>query len=370
VPAGFAEQVDITAAVQDAVAAGVSPVPVVLTARVPGHLELAPVGKVNFLRTHGVQFAQGDTTVIDTAEEGEVDVLLPLPAVSRSWVIHRVVSTVTAEDRGPQRVLPAVGPDELLEAELTLDADRPIVACLPAAALAPFATLTAARVRLAAGPGGIGVVGGLLGGNPARPGEPVPGGEVPEVTVAPSGTPEWVTLPFAKPVALPAEGTLWLSLAATRGRAVLGLRAVPPPQPATLTDDERGIAVIRRVAPNGVVKAMSAPVGLRTDGLALRLAGTAPDGAPIDLLSVALAGVRPLRRAGRAATKPEIVEVPSTAEPGDGPDRFVRALPVPAPVERLTLRATAFAATRLTVGPVVVAYEESPVPRVTEGAER
>ena len=354
-PADFAEEVDITAAVQAAVAAGTSPVPVVLKARVPGHLELTPVGDVQFLQTYVVQFNQGDTTVADALEEGIVDVALPMPVESATWKIHRVVGTIAAEDRGPTRVLPPVGPEALDDAELTLDADRPIVVRVPTALLGQFGALTAVRVRLTAGPSGIGVVGGLLGGTATTPGKALPGGEVTEVSVTASTAPVWVTLPFAKQVVLPVKETLWLSVAATRGRAVLGLRDVVPAvelgtngQP--LTDDERGIAVIRRITPNGVARPLSAPVGLRTDALALRLVGAAPDSRPIDLIAVGLASEQ------SAST---VIDIATNVEPSDGPDRYVRALPVPAPLPGPRLRVTVTAATRLTVGPVLVAYQEA-----------
>ena len=354
VPADYSEEVDITAAVQAAVAAGTSPVPVVLKARVPGHLELAPVGDVQFLQTFVVQFNQGDTTVADANEEGIVDVALPMPGESATWKIHRVVGTIVTEDRGPTRVLPPMGPQSLEDAELTFDADRPIVVRFPTALLGQFGALTGARVLLAAGPSGIGVVGGLLGGTTTTPGKALPGAEVAEVSVTASTQPVWVTLPFAKQVVLPAKETMWLSMAATRGRAVLGLRNVVPAielgtNGKPLTDDERGIAVIRRITPNGVARPLSAPAGLRTGALALRLVGVAPDGRPIDLISVGLASEQ------SAST---VIDVATNVEPSDGPDRYVRALPTPAPLPGPRLRVTVTAATRLTVGPVLVAYQE------------
>lgn len=353
VPAGFSEDVDITTAVQAAVTAGTSPVPVVLKTRVPGHLELGPVGTVQFLRTHVVQFDQGETTIVDATAEGEIDVPLPLPAASSAWKIHRIVGTVVAEDRGPERIDPAVGPAPLTAAELTLDPDRRIVVRLPADASQRLATIAGVRIRLHAGASGIGVVGGLLDGSPTAPGSPVPGGEVVEVPVEPTSTADWVTLRFAKPVALPFDGTLWLSLAATRGSAILGLRDVDADADVGDETDgderETGVALVRRIAPNGVARALSAPVGLRTDALALRLVGIAPDGRPIDLVQVGVAAVSP---------DGSSVEVETTAVASDTPTRFVRALAEPAPVHGVRLRATVTAPNRLTIGPVIVAYED------------
>jgi len=354
VPANFSAEVDITVAVQTAVTAGTSPVPVVLKSRIPGHLELGPVGTVQYLRTHVVAFDRGETTIVDADAEGEIDVVLPLPAASTGWTIHRVVGTVVAEDRGPERIDPPVGPPAFTDAELTLDPDRRIVVRLPADVLNSFAALAAVRVRLHAAASGIGVVGGLLTGTQVAPDTPLPGGEVVEVSVDATPSSAWVTLRFSKPLTLPSDGTLWLSLAATRGRAILGLRSVGVPGDPGRDVDESEIALIRRIAPNGVARPMSAPIGMRTDALAMRLVGTAPDGQPIDLVDIGLAAL------GSAGSP---VALETTSEPSDGPTRFVRALVVPSPVADLRVRATLTAPTRLTIGPVVVAYEE------TEGAE-
>jgi hypothetical protein len=221
---------------------------------------------------------------------------------------------------------------------------------LPSDASTRFAQLAAVRLRLHAGASGIGVVGGLLDGTPITPGAPIPGGEIVEVAVESTATPAWVTLRFAKPIVLPATGTFWLSIAATRGRATLGLRDVAADAEASgrvIDDDE--IALVRRIAPNGIAKALSTPVGVRTDAIALRLVGSALDGRPIDLVDVGLTA-RGLDGA--------IADVASTEEPSDGPDRFVRALDDPSSVEGLRVRVTVTAPTRLTVGPVVVAYED------------
>ncbi len=349
VPSGFEEEVDITAAVQEAVSTGISPVPVVLSTRVPGHLELSPVGAVKFLRTHVVQFADGGSKIVDASEEGIVDVPLPLPAESEHWTIHRVVATVTGSDLGPDRVLPPTGPELLADAELTLNADRRLVVRIPEAALGPFRALTAVRVRLQVGPGGIGVVGGLLGGTSAEPGAPLAGAEIAEVSLLPALNASWVSLVLAKPMELPPSEPLWLAIAATRGSAILGLRQVDG---LVGSDEEAGIAVIRRIAANGVPRPLSAPLGLRTDALAVRLVGRAHDDRPIDLVTVGLAST---------ADDPQQVipqDLVSIAEATDSPTRFVLALPEPQTVNGLTLRATVTAATRLTIGPVVVAYEE------------
>jgi hypothetical protein len=93
---------------------------------------------------------------------------------------------------------------------------------------------------------------------------------------------------------------------------------------------------------------------MRTDALAMRLVGTAPDSQPIDLVDIGLAASE-----DGAPAAGGIVELDTTIEPSDGPTRFVRALAVPAPAANLRVRATLTAPTRLTLGPVVIAYEEN-----------
>ena len=118
-----------------------------------------------------------------------------------------------------------------------------------------------------------------------------------------------------------------------------------------MADDEHGIAVLRRIAPNGIAKPMSTAGTLRTDALALRLIGTPATGTAIDLVEVALAATD--------ATG-AIVPLDAAAEPTDAADRFSIALTTPGAIARPVLQPIVTAATRLTIGPVVIAYEESP----------
>src|SRR5262245_49879555 len=116
VPAGFSDDVDVTATLQSALSTiapdtdGNVHVPVVLRARVPGTLELTLAEPVSYLRTHTVAFPGGATANRSFAEEGELEVELPLPAEAAGWLVHRVLATVTASDDDPRRVLPPVGP--------------------------------------------------------------------------------------------------------------------------------------------------------------------------------------------------------------------------------------------------------------------
>ena len=96
--------------------------------------------------------------------------------------------------------------------------------------------------------------------------------------------------------------------------------------------------------PNGAVRPMSSPVGVRTDVLRLRLVGIPPEVAPIDVVSVDLAG---------GGIVHEEVD-PALAAAG------LRSLALAAPAARpgLALQLTVTAPTALTIGPVVVAYTD------------
>jgi len=356
VPAGFTQDVDVTEAVQAAVAAGTTPVPVVLRARVPGTLQLSLAQDLAFLRTHIVDFGthgpEGQTT-LDAAEEGIVDVALPLPAEATTWKIHRVVATVQADDRGPIRVQPPIGPAALADAELVIDPDRRITALPSRSALARFDTLTGVRVRLQPTAAGIEIGGGVLGGDSLQPGAAVAGHEITPVTLPGASAASWVTLLFAKPLRLPAKERVWLSLSATRGAARLGLADAPA---ATNPEDDETheVTLIRRIAPNGIARPMSTAGSLRTDALALRLVGTAPEAAPIPLVEV---GVASVAGSGSSASA---TAVPTHREPADDASRFSIGLDSPGPVAAPALRVVVTASTRLTIGPVVIAYEEAP----------
>jgi hypothetical protein len=137
------------------------------------------------------------------------------------------------------------------------------------------------------------------------------------------------------------DGSTWISLSVTRGEAVVALAP-----PAALAGDD---ALLRRIAPNGVARIPSsavlerpseatAPVPIRTDLLALRVIGEAPDEAPIDLLAVEL---------GDGGEPTEVT-----------PGTISLALDPPATRPALSIELTATAATTVTVGPVVVAYTD------------
>lgn len=359
VPTGFTESVDITDGVQAVVDAGGVvldedgnlPVRVALSARVPGDLDLAlPPDEPRFLRTLTVAFP-APTAPVGFTEEGVSPLLLPLPDGSDSWVIHRVLATVAADDPGPLRVLPNVGPAISNEADMLLDPNRRLVAKLPAGPLGRFDQLAGVRLLVAPGDGGIEVGGALLGGTADDPGDPFPDGALTPVTLD-AGSAGWVTLALARPVKLAPllepGGAVWVSIAVTRGTAQLAL-ANPAASP------EGDLTVLRQVAPNGLARRPSTVFGfrprpdgpprlIRTDALALRVIGVAPDRSPIPVVEVDVPGGPTARTAGLGGTT-------SISLDPVGPRR------------QLTLQLSATAATNVTVGPVVVAYTEGPALR-------
>lgn len=340
VPAGFGEDVDVTVALQAAVdrggadASGVVAVPVVLRSRVPGALGLDLAAPIGYLRTHTVAFPDRTTTRA-LSEEGELTVPLPLPPEAAGWIVHRVLATVVATDDDPLRVLPPVGPPPTEAVELVLDPDRRLVVRIPPQRLAPFGQLAAIRLPVLVGDGGIEIGGAFLVDADGLPGEPLPKGSLTPLTLPPGGDWGFVTVSLPQPVEVTADAPLWLSLAATRGSASIGLG--PPVGAASDT-------TLRRVLPNGAVRAMSSPAGLRTDVLRLRLVGIPPAAAPIDLVAVDLEG---------GTTVHEPVEPPLAA---GGLVSLASTTPGPRPDLALTLTATA--ATSVTIGPVVVAYAD------------
>jgi len=349
-PGGFSEDVDVTSAVQAVVDAGGVPgadgnlaVSLVLSARVPGELGLALPEEPRFLRTLTVDFP-GTTTRIAFPEEGVADVVVPVPADVVAATIHRVVATVAAEDRGPLRVLPPVDPIISTDAELVLDPDRRLVAKLPPGPLGRMGRVAGVRLLLAPGVGGIEVTGALLAGTSEVPGDPLPDATLTPVNL-PAGGRAWATLGLPRAIEYEPDPTaaLWVSVAVTRGSAVLAL-ADPQGVPA------QDVAVLRRVAPNGIVHPPSTAVRHRndpraaadvipTDALALRVVGESQDRAPIPVADVDLAGGGSARTAGTGGSTAMTVDPPGLRSP-------------------LTLQVTATAATTVTVGPVVIAYTD------------
>ncbi|HEY5981721.1 MAG TPA: hypothetical protein VIT41_19005 [Microlunatus sp.] len=360
VPVDFVAEVDITTAVQTAVAAatvgdedGNVAVALALTARVPGDLDLSLPAPPRFLRTHLVAFP-GPSTAAPFLEEGVADVSLPLPAEAADWVVHRIVATVAPRDPGPLRVLAPDGPPISTEADLLLDVDRRLVARLPRATLARFDRLAGVRLLLTPGADGIELGGALLTGTADLPGEAVANATFTPLSV-PAGPGAWVSLLLPQPVVLgKVTGSspydrIWISIGVTRGTARLALA-----DSSSMADDDR--AVLRRIAPNGVAKPLSVvhrpraqladpPVAVAADTAALRVIGIAPATAPVDVVAL---------------------DVPAADGSVGGTDRLVDpggtvsvTLDPVGPRYPLSVRLTATAATTVTLGPVVIAYAEA-----------
>jgi hypothetical protein len=357
-PAGFAEDVDVTAAVQgvvDAATAGDAhgnvAVRVTLAARVPGKLGLTMLEEPRFLRTHMVSFPSATTTVIFD-EEGVADLALPLPSEAQGWTIHRVIVTAVPSDPGPERVLPPDQPAISAEAELTLDSDRRLVARLPSAPLGRFERLAGVRILLSPQAEGIEVGGALLTGTADAPTEPVAGAGLTPVSLN-AGPQAWVTLRLPRAIDLakvrqPApDDHLWVSIAVTRGAARLALANL-----AGMAEPDR--ALLRRVAPNGIshplstalrerLRASDPPEPIAADTAALRVIGTAPVAAPVSVVEAEVAGGGTVREPGPAGSVAITLDPVGKRSP-------------------LQLRFTATAAHQVTVGPVVVAYTDPSQP--------
>jgi hypothetical protein len=340
VPQDFSELVDVTPALQTALdgatpgADGNVTVPIVLRARVPGTLGLGLAEPIGYLRTHAVSFP-GDTTTRTLESEGQVEIALPLPDDAEDWIVHRVIATVVATDDAPQRVLPPVGPDVTPEAALVLDPDRRLLVRVPAERLAPFERLAGVRVSATPDEGGVELSGALLADAGGEPGAPLPKGTFTPVTLDAAAAPSFVTLPLPQPLKVSAEAPLWFSLAVTRGSAAIEL-AVP--------GGDTVDAGLRRVMPNGVVRPLSSPVGVRTDVLRLRLVGIPPELAPIDVVTTGLTGDNAVH---------EEVD-PSLEATG----LVSLALETPTARPGLAVVITATAPTEVVLGPVVVAYTD------------
>jgi len=357
-PAGFAEDVDITAAVQGVVDAATAgdrhgnvAVRVTLAARVPGKLGLAMPEEPRFLRTHVVSFPPATTTVIFD-EEGVAGLALPLPPEAKDWTIHRVIATAVPSDPGPERVLPPDQPVISTEAELVLDSDRRLVARLPPAPLGRFERVAGVRILLSPQAEGVEIGGTLLTGTADAPGEPVADAGLAPVSLN-AGPPAWVTLRLPRPIDLakvrqPAPGDhLWVSIAVTRGAARLALAS-----PSGMAEQDR--ALLRRVGPNGIPHPLSTalrqraeasrpPEPIAADTAALRVIGTAPVAAPVPVVEADVAGGGTVRQPGLAGSVAITLDPAGKRSP-------------------LQLRFTATAANEVTVGPVVVAYTDPSQP--------
>jgi hypothetical protein len=286
-PTAYQATVDLTAAIRAAVAAAPTAanevdVEIMLRSSVPGQLALDAA--LELQRTFVVQFPEGPTRVVDAAEEGVYELLLPLPPESATWQVHEVQAIVSGT-LGPPRVLPPDGPTLSPDAELRLDADHAVLVGLPPAGLAPLASLAAIRLPLGVGADGAELAGVLRADADGLPGEPLKDGQLGPVTL-PAGDLDdrtWTTLPLAKEHKVAPGERLWVGLQLARGQVSWPLAVPgPSPSPPALPDD----APLRRQLPNGAFRPLSAAGDLSTTTGALRLVGEAPNGSPIPALAL------------------------------------------------------------------------------------
>jgi hypothetical protein len=291
---GYVEEVDVTAAVQAAVDAGVLPVVVTLRAAVPGVLGVSAT--LDFLDTFVVAFPDGIARVVEAPAEGVSHLAIPLPSEAVDWEIAELQLTVTARV-SPERVSPSVGPALSGEAELVIEGDRAIVVGLPEDRLATLATLTAIRLPVRVGADGAELAGAVLEDAGGLPGAPAPRGQLGPVTLEPGGSvaePRWITLPFAEPWPLVPGDRVWVELQLVRGQVVW-----PLAEPATLPS---GDAPLRRRTPSGSFRVLSSAQGVATTSGAVRVVGEPPPNAPLSALEAQIEGA------------PEIVAFTPTAD--------------------------------------------------------
>lgn len=336
------ETIDIADAVSRALAAGMTEVPLELRSAVPCQLSLTPTH--DHLDAHRVRFAEGEFRTLDRAEEGVVDVAVPLGAGSSSWEI-RLIDIGIGGDVGDTRVVPSIDPDTESDAMLTCDPDQALFIRLPPAHLHRFETLEAIRILVSCDEA-TELAGVLHEGVIDPTGLHGPGPAIDDATLEPTaievGPSRWVTLPLARPAAVGADDDRWASVVVTRGRVQVPLDEDRPSD----ADDAR--AFVRRPAGNDLYRPLPDVPGVSTSAVPIRLAGIPPATAPIDAIDLVVPGT-----AVSVATTPtsdasrhvhELLEPVSAASPARSGDDLVL---------RLDLRTGG----RITLGPIVVGYQ-------------
>ena len=338
-------EIDITAAVQRAVAASAVPVSVELRSSLPAQLTITQA-RTAYLHAHTVAFPEGGRRTLPVPEEGTVPIALPLTARPggvdpANWRITLVRFELSG-DVGEVRVVPAVGPAIDFGGEVLVDADRPVVVRLPPSALRRLGRVDGIRLLLRGEQAT--ELAGFLRGGAAVPGDELPGGQLAPTTVEPSAEAGWVTLPLARALPADATGGMWAVVQVTRGRVALMLAAAGQP------DDE---GLIRRQAPNGSFRALPTVEGLSTTATPIRVVGAAPPTAPIDAVVVSVPGTARPTVAGTPTTSAVTHELPLA----DGVTTADTAARVGAD---LVLQLSVSGPGTYTIGPVVVGYEEIP----------
>ncbi len=265
-----------------------------LTTQVPCALKIAVHGTPKLRRIRRVRFATETAITLTFADEGAIDLPLPLPDTAAG--APRSIDELRWMGVGElplQRVIPPVGPGpELAEdgqalAELLIDPER--AACVRLPAGTGLAELTGIRLPLAAsGDGAEARIVLWSGGSGAAPVAPLPDATSEPLTLSAAANEAWVGFDFAKPVAIDPEAMPWLALVATRGKLTWALARATGAAGA-LVDQQ----IIRRGPPNGPWKALPAPLqsssGILDARGRLRLVGLAPKTAPLAALTMALA---------------------------------------------------------------------------------
>ncbi|MEO8620394.1 MAG: hypothetical protein ABI625_04960 [bacterium] len=282
--------VDLTSALQaltgdsrdaSALDAGIS-----LGSRVPGLLTLELV-TVDVAYLTRIAFGDTEDTTLVLDQEGEYDVVLPLP----SWVatVQEVRFTLTATVPS-ERVLEPVGPPRALQSagsgaayDLVLDVDHAGSARLDVAA--PFTELVGVRLPLRAGVDGAEVRVVLCQGNADGPTLPVAAGTSTPVDMPPAAAADddvWTTFPMPKPVKLDHKLTYWAVVVIGRGGASWSLGSFS--SPAAVVPIRRGAATGPwHPLPNVIVDGSNL-------GARIRVVGKAPPTAPVAPIMASIVG--------------------------------------------------------------------------------
>ncbi len=259
---------------------------IVLSSRIPGLLSLTQEA-VDIAYLARVAFGDSEETALTLPEEGQYDIVLPLP----SWVVavqevrFTIIGTVP-----PERILQPIGPPRALQSggdgaayDLMLDVDHAGAARLDAAL--PFAELSGIRLPLNAGVDGAEVRAVLYQGTDDNPTKPVDGGTSKPVdlaSAAPDAGDVWTTFSMAKPVKLDHTLTYWVVIVVGRGNASWSL--------GSFANASETIPM-RRGAANGPWHELpNVIVNGSTLGARVRVVGKAPPTVPVAPLVVTVAG--------------------------------------------------------------------------------
>jgi len=238
-----------------------------LTTRVPGVLEIREADVANHTRLFSfinrIVFESDTTKALAFAEEGFIDLPLPLPSLP-ARTTHEIeeVRLTAIGNLPPERSMPAVGPpprtsNGTVLADLVLDAHH--AACVRIGAMSDLheqlAELTAIRLPLTTdGDGAEARV--VLWSGDSEPSEPLPNGASKPVTLqAGAASDAMIRFDFPKPIKIDATNPPWAAVLVSRGTAMWALGTDPVGITATSPETpDRPLSaanVLRRGAPNG-----------------------------------------------------------------------------------------------------------------------